>query len=272
MIFYIEGAVMKKVFALICVGIIAFSLAVIGFAHPGGTDGSGGHYNHDTGEYHYHHGYPEHQHEDGICPYEHNDKTPANSVSNTTTNTNQTPAIYYLIGIMVVAICILILIIIFKNNEVQRRSQNLSLCKNEIQKIKQLEIQYIKENNELKKEVESLKTNINILNQELNKAKKEIENREQAIQNIKAAPKGISFATDNMPILGKNNTDKPYGDYTVYYSPNSHIYHTDKYCASYNSIKMHIFRAFSKGRPCGKCANKYSNFTELPTWFTNYKD
>lgn len=60
---------MKRFFALVFVGIIAFSLAVITFAHPGKTDEDGGHYNHDTGDYHYHHGYSEHQHPDGVCPY-----------------------------------------------------------------------------------------------------------------------------------------------------------------------------------------------------------
>lgn len=61
--------VLKRFFALVCVGIIAFSLAVIGFAHPGKTDEDGGHYNHDTGDYHYHHGYSAHQHPNGECPY-----------------------------------------------------------------------------------------------------------------------------------------------------------------------------------------------------------
>jgi hypothetical protein len=61
--------VLKRFFALVFVGIIAFSLAVIVFAHPGKTDGDGGHYNHDTGEYHYHHGYSAHQHPNGVCPY-----------------------------------------------------------------------------------------------------------------------------------------------------------------------------------------------------------
>lgn len=45
----------------------ACSLSV--FAHSGGTDSKGGHYDHSTGEYHYHHGYSAHQHPNGICPY-----------------------------------------------------------------------------------------------------------------------------------------------------------------------------------------------------------
>ena len=46
------------------------------YAHPGRTDGSGGHYNRSTGEYHYHHGYSAHDHYDmdgdgdKDCPYD----------------------------------------------------------------------------------------------------------------------------------------------------------------------------------------------------------
>ena len=52
--------------------VIAFPV----FAHPGRTDGAGGHTNHSTGDYHYHHGYEAHRHYDidgdGIvdCPYD----------------------------------------------------------------------------------------------------------------------------------------------------------------------------------------------------------
>lgn len=41
-----------------------------GFAHGGGTDSKGGHYDRSTGQYHYHHGYSAHQHPNGVCPYE----------------------------------------------------------------------------------------------------------------------------------------------------------------------------------------------------------
>lgn len=64
---------------LICV------LTVPALAHPGGTDSSGGHTDHSTGEYHYHHGYGPHDHEDLDgdgdldCPYNFKDKTEENS-------------------------------------------------------------------------------------------------------------------------------------------------------------------------------------------------
>lgn len=50
-------------------------------AHPGDTDGKGGHYDRSSGEYHYHHGYSAHQHTNGVCPYDFDDRTGWNSGS-----------------------------------------------------------------------------------------------------------------------------------------------------------------------------------------------
>lgn len=65
----------KKLFALILSVVVALSVPVAVFAHPGRTDEYGGHYDWETGEYHYHHGYPAHQHIDGYCPYDYDDQT-----------------------------------------------------------------------------------------------------------------------------------------------------------------------------------------------------
>ena len=62
-----------KRFLTLILSIYILTMPVL--AHPGGTDGEGGHWNHSAGEYHYHHGYSAHNHydmdEDGIidCPY-----------------------------------------------------------------------------------------------------------------------------------------------------------------------------------------------------------
>lgn len=61
-------------FVFACVLLLSFA-----YAHPGKTDGKGGHTDHSTGEYHYHHGYPAHQHPNGTCIYEFDDKTGQNS-------------------------------------------------------------------------------------------------------------------------------------------------------------------------------------------------
>lgn len=74
---------MKKpalLFALL-IFLLLPSIPLIAYAHPGRTDGSGGHTDHSTGEYHYHHGYPAHDHYDMDgdgdidCPYNFDDQT-----------------------------------------------------------------------------------------------------------------------------------------------------------------------------------------------------
>ena len=72
-------------------------LSVVAFAHPGGTDSSGGHYNRSTGEYHFHHGHSAHQHTDkdgdGIldCPFDFDDKTGSSSGSSSSSNDSTKP-------------------------------------------------------------------------------------------------------------------------------------------------------------------------------------
>ena len=72
---------MKKLSLLFTVFLFAISIPITVLAHPGSTDGNGGHYDRSTGEYHYHHGYSAHDHYDmdgdGIddCPYNYDDKT-----------------------------------------------------------------------------------------------------------------------------------------------------------------------------------------------------
>ena len=82
-----------SVLALIMLVISSMSLSVK--AHPGRTDGKGGHTNHSTGEYHYHHGYSPHDHYDMDgdgdidCPYDFKDKTEKKPSYNTSPKENQ---------------------------------------------------------------------------------------------------------------------------------------------------------------------------------------
>lgn len=66
---------MKRIFLIVACLLLAICITSVAFAHSGRTDGSGGHWNHSTGEYHYHHGKPEHDHINGICPYDYEDTT-----------------------------------------------------------------------------------------------------------------------------------------------------------------------------------------------------
>lgn len=73
----------RYIFSLVLAFSLLFSVA---YAHPGGTDSNGGHYDQSTGQYHYHHGYPAHQHENDQCPYDFDDKTGQNSGTNSQSN------------------------------------------------------------------------------------------------------------------------------------------------------------------------------------------
>lgn len=76
---------MKKILPMILCILLLIPLTIQ--AHSGRTDASGGHYDHQTGEYHYHHGYPAHQHLSGICPYNYDDKTGQNSIGESNSST-----------------------------------------------------------------------------------------------------------------------------------------------------------------------------------------
>jgi hypothetical protein len=80
-----KSIIVISIIALITLVVTSMSMRVK--AHPGRTDGRGGHTNHSTGEYHYHHGYSAHQHYDMDgdgdidCPYDFDDKTNHSSKS-----------------------------------------------------------------------------------------------------------------------------------------------------------------------------------------------
>lgn len=92
---------MKKNLSALALILLILSSMLLGVnAHSGKTDGSGGHTDHNTGEYHYHHGYSAHDHYDMDgdgdvdCPYDFDDKTNHSSgegsaISSTISNTNK---------------------------------------------------------------------------------------------------------------------------------------------------------------------------------------
>lgn len=86
---------MKKYYVFIIFFLVVFTSFTV-FAHPGRTDGDGGHHDYDNesglGSYHYHHGYPAHLHENGICPYDYDDQT---GINDSEDSSNSTTKKYY---------------------------------------------------------------------------------------------------------------------------------------------------------------------------------
>jgi hypothetical protein len=107
---------MKKVVLIIAILLLTLTIVPIwALAHSGGTDSSGGHYDHSTGEYHYHHGYPAHQHTGGECPY---NKGSSSSSSSSYTPSNSDDTDWVAIGIGAVLVTLLCAGVVFANQEV----------------------------------------------------------------------------------------------------------------------------------------------------------
>lgn len=148
---------MRRLISAIWIIPFLMCLLVPASAHPGRTDGSGGHTNRSTGEYHYHHGYPAHDHYDMDgdgeldCPYDFKDNT-ADSIyddsspsknsssilshsSGTTPMRNKSPAttepiesedmivdlnaVLCIVAIAIATICVLWRIIVGKNRKIE---------------------------------------------------------------------------------------------------------------------------------------------------------
>ena len=265
----------KKYIKLICIFALCMLLfALVVTAHSGKTDASGGHYNSSTGEYHYHHGYSAHDHYDmdgdGIkdCPYDFDDKT-NRSGSEWTSESTVSPlswVCWLTVGMVLVA-CVILFCIRAKNKErAEYEREILSLkeklrdSENSIKNIEQIfAAQYAKE-------IDNLRTQNTSLYKQLKESDSEVVRLHQQIQNMEKAPNGITFAEDGMPIFWKKSDDKPYGDYTVFYSSKSRIYHVDRFCA-YSARRTHIFKVIGIGFPCKKCAEGFFDFTSVPSWF-----
>ena len=100
----------RRLFALVIAALVVISLLCISYAHPGGTDGAGGHYDHSDGTYHYHHGYSAHSHRDmdgdgkKDCPYDFNDRTGWNSGSSSSSKTSNNSFLRGLIRVVIVLV------------------------------------------------------------------------------------------------------------------------------------------------------------------------
>ncbi|MGN1418496.1 MAG: YHYH domain-containing protein [Acutalibacteraceae bacterium] len=94
----IKMKIKKFISIILSVVFLLSFMFLITSAHPGRTDGNGGHYDRDTGKYHYHHGYPAHQHTNGICPYDYDDAV----TDKKSKNNNKYDWIIYLVSIFIV--------------------------------------------------------------------------------------------------------------------------------------------------------------------------
>jgi len=85
-------------------------------------------------------------------------------------------------------------------------------------------------------------------------------------------PAHVFFDNDGLPVLLKRGSSGQYGEYTVYTSFNSNIYHADSLCSGYNAQPTHLFRAINQGkRVCKKCANQLGVPDTIPEWYLDLR-
>lgn len=126
----------KRLLVILLLALLESFIVPTVYAHPGSTDGNGGHTNHSTGEYHYHHGYSAHDHYDIDgdgdldCPYDFDDKSnrsnsgaisstqaaePTSSVNNYKSNTDTIAVLGWIVAFVVYVIAMVIFPLIMKS-------------------------------------------------------------------------------------------------------------------------------------------------------------
>lgn len=84
-------------------------------------------------------------------------------------------------------------------------------------------------------------------------------------------PKEVYFNSHGIPVKGEVSECKPFGDFTVFVSGKSLIYHSDPFCSNaYSKSSMHIYDVIDTKRPCFRCGKYFGN--ECPKWYTQIKE
>ena len=79
-------------------------------------------------------------------------------------------------------------------------------------------------------------------------------------------PNDVYFVEGDIPVKGVVTSYKPYGDYTVFVTRSSTIYHDLKNCSgSFGMEPMHLFDAMSIKRSCRRCGKPHGDVP--PEWY-----
>lgn len=80
-------------------------------------------------------------------------------------------------------------------------------------------------------------------------------------------PKDVYFIDKNIPVKGIVTSYDPFGDFTVFTTKTSPIYHANKYCGgSLGMEPVHLYDVMSHKRSCFKCGKSYGSIP--PEWYS----
>ena len=267
----------------------ALLLLTCSSAHPGSTDGQGGHTDHSTGEYHFHHGYPAHQHPNGTCIYEFDDKTGQNSgtpgggykatTSATTKITTKNVSVlnvtnhrhkpeftfsdFIVLSFIILIVCYLSYVFfseIFFSTKSQRQAKrfrnifNLQLRKETDFRIEDAHSNFLINGTSKFNHVQITKEQlISLFGNALSD------------YNFDLIPSDITFTSFGLPIKGHPSDECPYGLYTVYITPHGKCYHYNFNCVK-NASQTHLFAAIQNYTSCSKCVFSQQDKV-IPDWY-----
>lgn len=242
-------------------------LSCIAFAHSGGTDADGGHYNRSTGEYHWHHGYSAHQHYDidgdGVldCPIEYE------AQSSKSASVNGLDDDYGVLG--------------------ERDAYMFGEANGKSDAKGWLEKNSSSDDESVNKSFAAFgycaaavggaavcfvasKTIQNRKQHAAEKAKFEAERQafiekigDKRLRDIAGVPPRIRFTNAGYPV---DNNDRAFGSYTVYISKSGRCYHQKPGCCSARNAE-HFFKAKWIYSPCSKCCTRQMS---IPAWYNEY--
>lgn len=313
-----------------CIGILSLCCITV-YAHPGGTNADGGHWDYDAGEYHYHHGYPAHDHYDsngdGIvdCPYDFDDQTGINSGSPSSGGTYsrnyssydddppESITVYkdreiikevpvtptWIKWVLWISLFLCLCFFISSRSRKYRISElegEMDIQKNkfELEKKKlnedfqrRIHEQEILHNKQLERQnsiiahkndcIDALESKVFSLQEKLGLQSPPIEsayylseNTEQSLSRIEI-PNYVYFNDYGVPVKGDISEFKPFGDFTVFISERSTIYHSERFCSNAFGMKpIHIYDVIDTKRPCLRCGKQFGN--ERPEWYMQIKE
>lgn len=243
--------------------IMLCSLTVPVLAHSGKTDGDGGHYDNEAGEYHYHHGYPAHDHydmdSDGYedCPYDFDDRTGWNSGSTDSNHVSSyvslpkedetvkhdsggetmplSTFVLVCIGFAIAILCA-VLRVRSANNDLEESQRKIDALTKEVFDSQKRYYQLVYGN--------------------------------KTLAEIMSAPKGCGVDSLDMPYCFTRPGDKrEWGDYTVFISTYGKCYHSYKGCSGAYIPKNATHLNSKLYAPCHRCNPSFPNLA----WFEQYK-
>lgn len=118
-----------------------------------------------------------------------------------------------------------------------------------------------------RKEVASAGKKLSEIQTQIHCGKQEIYRLRLLRRRMESAPEDVQIPEDGMPVWWKKDSDRPYGDYTVYVSRDTKVFHVNRLCATYGATRTHVFHAMAYARPCKKCAENFFDFKEVPEWY-----